>query len=113
MIIYVDIDQTICYYKQKKFMKDGSIDYSTALPYPKRISKINSLFDKGNEIVYWTARGTCSRNDWMLTTYDQLKKWGAKFTTLKMGKPSYDLFIDDKAIFSETYFSSLLNQGSP
>ena len=108
MIIYVDIDQTICYCEQKKIMKNGSIDYSTALPYPERISKINSLFDEGNEIVYWTARNTCSGVDWMLITYDQLKRWGAKFTALKMKKPNYDLFIDDKAINSETYFSSLL-----
>ena len=27
---------------------------------------------------------------------EQLNKWGAKFHELKMGKPAYDLFIDDK-----------------
>jgi len=34
----------------------------------------------------------------------QLKEWGCKFHELKMGKPAYDLFIDDKNINCETYF---------
>ena len=29
-------------------------------------------------------------------TYNQLVKWKIKFHELRMGKPSYDLFIDDK-----------------
>jgi hypothetical protein len=27
----------------------------------------------------------------------QLKKWGLKYHKLIMGKPSYDIFVDDKA----------------
>ena len=30
-------------------------------------------------------------------TINQLRKWKLKFHTLKFGKPSYDLFVDDKA----------------
>ncbi len=30
-------------------------------------------------------------------TNNQLVKWGVKFHKLIMGKPEYDLFIDDKA----------------
>ena len=30
-------------------------------------------------------------------TFRQLKKWGVKFHKLLMGKPSYDVIIDDKA----------------
>ena len=29
-------------------------------------------------------------------TKNQLKKWGVKYHKLIFGKPSYDLFIDDK-----------------
>ena len=29
-----------------------------------------------------------------------IKKWGVKFNELRMGKPAYDLFIDDKALNS-------------
>ena len=32
-------------------------------------------------------------------TYDQLKKWNVKFHKLIFGKPSFDIFIDDKALF--------------
>ena len=31
--------------------------------------------------------------------------WGCKFHELKMGKPNYDLFIDDKNINCDTYFN--------
>ena len=30
-------------------------------------------------------------------TFSQLKKWGVNFHTLILGKPSYDLLVDDKA----------------
>ena len=29
-------------------------------------------------------------------TLKQLKKWGVKYNQLIMGKPSFDLYIDDK-----------------
>ena len=31
-------------------------------------------------------------------TKNQLKKWKVKYTKLLLGKPSYDLIIDDKAL---------------
>ena len=37
-------------------------------------------------------------------TLKQLNDWGCKFTELRMGKPAYDLFIDDKNINSEVFF---------
>ena len=32
-----------------------------------------------------------------IKTKAQLKNWGLKFHKLLMGKPSYDIFIDDKS----------------
>ena len=32
-------------------------------------------------------------------TKKQLKKWGVKYHQLIMGKPSYDLIVDDLAIY--------------
>ena len=98
MIIYVDIDETICYYDEKR-------DYNIAKPYFSRIEKINSLYDQGNTIVYWTARGTVTQENWFNVTLNQLNKWNCKFHELRMGKPAYDLFIDDKNINSETFFN--------
>lgn len=102
-IIYVDIDDTICYYDG--IYKTDNRDYSLAKPYIDRIKKINKLYDEGNIIVYWTARGTVTQKKWFLVTYEQLIKWECKFHELKMGKPAYDLFIDDKNINSETFFT--------
>ena len=105
MRIYVDVDDTICYY-DSKFHGSGKKDYSLALPYKDRIEKINKLYDDGHKIVYWTARGTVTQRFWFKITYEQLVKWDCKFHELKMGKPAYDLFIDDKNINSNRYFKS-------
>ena len=105
MRIYVDIDDTICYYNKSDGWKEGvGGDYSLAKPYKERIEKINKLYDDGHKITYWTARGTMTGIKWFNITLKQLKEWGCKFHELKMGKPYYNLFIDDKNINSETYF---------
>ena len=106
MKIFVDIDDTICYYEN--IDKTKKMDYSQAKPYMGRINKINKLFDDGHKIVYWTARGTVTQKLWFNITYEQLKSWGCKFHELRMGKPAYDLFIDDKNINSEEYFKDII-----
>lgn len=95
MIIYVDIDDTIC--------TTIGTNYQTAVPIKEAIDKVNLLYEAGNTIVYWTARGTVSGIDWMDLTEKQLLSWGAKYTELKMGKPAYDVFIDDKNINSKDW----------
>ena len=96
MIVYVDIDNTI-------FETEGT-DYTKSKPIPDRIKAINNLYDQGNEIIYWTARGTGSGKDWSEVTKKQFKEFGVKYNSLKFGKPVYDIFIDDKNINSEQYF---------
>ena len=98
MIIYVDIDNTIC--------NSVGIDYKTAVPIKERIEKINKLYDDGNTIVYWTARGTKTGINWYCVTKDQLDKWNCKYHEIRMGKPAFDLFIDDKCIQSDSYFKT-------
>ena len=97
MIVYVDIDDTICTHGDERH-------YPDATPIKKNIEKINKLYDEGNTIVYWTARGGTTGLDWTDLTYEQLEKWGAKYTDLKMGKPPYDIFICDKAVNTADYF---------
>lgn len=89
MVIYIDIDETICNSPDKP-------DYTTSIPITKNIEKANKLYDQGNTIVYWTARGTVTGIDWSEETKKQFKIWGVKYHDLKFGKPFYDLFIDDK-----------------
>tara|TARA_Y100001973_G_scaffold56105_1_gene82924 strand:+ start:157 stop:465 length:309 start_codon:yes stop_codon:yes gene_type:complete len=98
MIIYVDIDETICISPKNR-------DYSQAIPNSDRIDKINKLYEEGNTIVYWTARGTGSGIDWREVTEKQFQTWGVKYHKLKLGKPLYDMFIDDKNINSERFFN--------
>jgi hypothetical protein len=100
MIYYVDIDNTICE------TKDG--DYANSKPFTDRIEHINGLFDSGHEIHYWTARGNSSGVEWSDYTKEQLESWGCKFTSVNTGKPSYDLFIDDKAMNSMRYFRGVV-----
>jgi len=104
VIIYVDIDETICYHEDDDATK--AREYENAKPYNQRIEKINSLYDDGNTIVYWTARGSVTGLDWTELTKSQLEKWGAKHHQLILGKPYYDLFIDDKNINSEDFFKN-------
>jgi hypothetical protein len=101
MKIFVDIDDTIC-----RLKNTGTCEYNTAVPILNRISKINKLYDAGHIIIYWTARGTQTGINWFQITYSQLQSWGCKFHELRMGKPAFDLFIDDKAIQCDTYFNT-------
>ena len=66
MIIYIDIDETICAHDRS----DPSVlvDYEHAKPIYENIE----------------------------VTRKQFENWGVKFHDLKFGKPNYDLFIDDK-----------------
>lgn len=102
MNIMVDIDETICITPENR-------DYTQAKPIQERIDRINALYDAGNEITFWTARGSGTGLDWREVTESQLEKWGVKYHKLKMWKPIYDLFICDKAINSDTYFEENSN----
>ena len=94
--VFVDIDETICFYS-------GERKYDLAEPNYNNIDKINKLYDEGNIITYWTARGSSTFSVLRLEQYrrltkSQLEEWGCKYHFLELGnKPQFDLFIDDKA----------------
>ena len=102
----IDIDGTVC--------NNTYGDYESAKPYEDRIKKINKLFENGDEIVFFTARGMNSLNGDIKKVYDkyyeftdkQLLSWGLKYHQLILGKPSADLYIDDKGIKDEDYFDT-------
>tara|TARA_R110000744_G_scaffold100712_1_gene194319 strand:- start:750 stop:1043 length:294 start_codon:yes stop_codon:yes gene_type:complete len=90
MNIYVDIDETICFYNEER-------DYEKAVPDFGNIKKINKLYEQNHIITYWTARGTVTGIDWYETTKRQLDSWNCKYHKLIVGeKPAYDLLICDK-----------------
>ena len=100
MIYIVDIDNTICL-THKMGM---SWDYENSMPIRSRIEKINKLYDQGHTIKYWTARGTSSGIDWLDFTRKQLDSWGCKYHEVNVGKPSYDVWVDDKAFNDKEFF---------
>lgn len=99
-----DIDGTIC--------NNTNGNYYDAKPYLQRIKKINELFGEGNIIIFHTARGMGSSNNnifeaynkWYTLTESQLKSWNVNYHLLVMGKPSGDIYIDDKGINDEKFF---------
>lgn len=93
-VIFVDIDETICLTPQSR-------SYIDAVPLPKNIEKINKLYEEGHTIVYWTARGSRKQIDWRGLTEHQLRSWGAKYHELRVDKPYYDVFVDDKCLTIE------------
>ena len=91
-----DIDGTIC--------SNTNGDYKNALPLIDRIQKINDLYDEGNEIILFTARGSTTNVDWKDFTEQQLREWDVKFHELLFNKPEADLFIDDKGVSDSLFF---------
>ena len=98
-IIYIDIDETICETPSNR-------DYTQSSPIKKNIKKANSLYESGNKIIYWTARGTISGEDWSDVTVKQFEEWGVKYHQLILGKPSGDLYVDDKGIKDGDFFAN-------
>lgn len=71
-------------------------NYNLAEPNIENILKINRLFDQGNEIILFTARGSKTGMNWEDLTSAQLKTWGVRYHELRFGKPAADYYIDDR-----------------
>jgi hypothetical protein len=98
MRIYIDIDNTIC--------TTNGEDYTDVKPNFSNIEKVNILYEK-HTITMWTARGSLSGKNWFLLTENQLNEWGVKYHELRMGKPAFDLLIDDKTLNSIHHWNNL------
>lgn len=86
-----DIDGVIA-----KIVKDNN--YAMAEPNQDMIDIINKLYDMGNEIILFTARGYVTGIDWREITQKQLNSWGLKYHELHFGKPNADYYIDDRML---------------
>lgn len=107
-IICFDIDGVIC--------KSKNGDYKNSKPIKKNINFINSLDRNKIKIILYTARfmGRTNNNQKKSTilakklTIDQLNLWKLNYDEIYFGKPSFDLFVDDKSIFFKKCWSKLL-----
>ena len=96
-IFCFDIDNVICATKGR--------NYHNAKPKKTVIKVINKLYEKGHYIKIFTARYMGRNNENLKITYKvgykktlkQLKKWKLKFHKLIMGKPTFDIYVDDRA----------------
>jgi len=75
-----------------------NLDYALSEPNMEMIKIINKLYDMGNRIILFTARGYVTGKDWSGITKGQMEKWGVKYHELKFGKPNADFYVDDKMI---------------
>ena len=111
--ICFDVDNTIC--------KTIKSNYKKSIPIKKNIEFINRLYDKGHIIKIFTARymGRSRQNVNLAKklgykfTLNQLKKWKVKYHILIFGKPSYDLFIDDKNLGHKNNWSTFIVKNLP
>lgn len=105
MTYVFDMDGTLCH------SEDG--DYDNSTPIKKRIDVVNKLYEEGNRIVIYTARGMGRSNNSFAYAHEafyeltrtQLIDWGVKFHDLFLGKPSGDLYIDDKGMRDVNFFN--------
>lgn len=109
-IICFDIDNTICSTK-KNF-------YNHSKPNFKAIKILNKLYYQGYYIKLFTSRfmgrnkenAIKAKKQGFNFTKIQLKKWNVNYDKLIMGKPSYDVLVDDKCIFFKKNWYKYINK---
>tara|TARA_B100000035_G_scaffold80228_1_gene67242 strand:- start:560 stop:919 length:360 start_codon:yes stop_codon:yes gene_type:complete len=107
--ICFDIDGVIC------TLSNDNI-YSKSKPIKKNIKLINQLYKKNYEIILFTSRFMGRNKENSKKAYKmgyeftekQLKKWSVKYHKLIMGKPSFDVVVDDKSLFFKKNWAKIL-----
>jgi uncharacterized HAD superfamily protein len=106
MTYVFDIDGTIC-------TSAINLDYENSQPLVERIALVNKLYDEGHTIFFQTARGMGRCDNVVEEAYErfydmtlqQLDSWGVKYHRLFLGKPAGDIYVDDKGIKDEDFFT--------
>jgi hypothetical protein len=109
-IICFDIDNTLCFTKKNY--------YNRAKPNLKAIEALNELYSQGYYIKLFTSRfmgrnkenAIKAKKQGYNFTKKQLKKWNVRHDKLILGKPSYDVLVDDKCIFYKKNWYELIKK---
>lgn len=104
-IFAIDLDDTLCT-RPKEVETLGLSKYSHCAPIIENIEKVNKIYDAGNYIIIYTARGMSHFKGNIFLVYsnlyeltkNQLETWGVKHHQLVMGKLHYDMLVDDKCM---------------
>ena len=109
LVFCFDIDNTIC--------KTIGSDYIKSAPIKNNIKSINNLHKKGHYIKIFTSRymGRTNSNSAKAKklgykkTLNQLKSWKLSFDVLIMGKPRFDIYVDDKNLSFKSNWADYIN----
>lgn len=98
----IDIDDTISFTYNR--------DFENSEANQPVIDKINELYDKGWQIILYTARGAKSCNTleerekkYKEVTEDWLQRHNVRYNELVFGKMNADYYVDDKNISIEEF----------
>lgn len=101
MRICFDLDDTLCHGSKAV---NGLTDYTDCWPHVTAAGMLRNLRAQGHVVIIQTARGmstaggkvgTVIKNVGLLTL-QQLEEWGFEYDEIYFGKPSADLYVDDK-----------------
>lgn len=67
----------------------------------ERIKRLNEYYENGSQIHVWIEDTSL----FLHTVVQELDEWGCKFNYVKLGKPVYDILIDDNSYGSDLFFS--------
>lgn len=106
MRICFDLDETLC----------TGFPYSEATPFEDSKDLLLRLRQDGHQIVIYTARGMGRANGNIAKasaliakdTFEQLERWGFVYDEISFGKPSADIYVDDKSVSSTGALKSLI-----
>jgi hypothetical protein len=82
----IDLDGTICH-------ELSPFERPLAEPLEGAVDGVNRIKDQGHTVVIWTGRGW----DQYRVTTKWLDDHGFRYDQLLMGKPIFNLFIDDRS----------------
>ncbi|MEA2255281.1 MAG: D-sedoheptulose 7-phosphate isomerase [Solirubrobacteraceae bacterium] len=95
--------KTVCFDLDGTLCSNTFGDYGAAEPFWWAIARVNALADAGNRIVISTARGSATGIDWSGRTRAQLERWGVRYDEIAFGKPSADVYVDDRAVHADAW----------
>jgi hypothetical protein len=95
--------KTLCFDLDGVLCTNTFGDYESAEPFEWAIARVNALARAGHRIVILTARGFVTGLDWSDRTRAQLDRWGVHYDEIILGKPSADVYIDDRAVHSDAW----------
>jgi hypothetical protein len=95
--------KTICFDLDGTLCTNTFGEYEQAEPFSWAIERVNELARAGHRIVVFTARGTATGIDWERVTRAQLDRWGVEYHDLRFGKPSADVYVDDRGVHTHAW----------